>query len=242
MKKNEKNRKYANRDRLKKCGSTNKKMINICEEIYNNMIKRNNNKKEWLGINGKYLSEENVVQTLVRFAMPHPDLTMIDRMKYITLKQALAMKNKINHLETKSLNTLYIFLRQYIFLYHTKLIYKKEDYNVCEFSIGMLSQNYNKFDSCQNGLQGKTTTVKDTEFMGMGLFVGEDIKIDKCIVRYEGNTRHQKPKNNKSYVVEIYYRIRERDKDKKKTCYIDAEISTTNGRDTNHSCVNNAVR
>ena len=62
------------------------------------MIKSNNNKKKWLGTSGKYLSEEHVVQILVRYAMPHPDLTMIDRMKNIGSKQALSMKRKLNHL------------------------------------------------------------------------------------------------------------------------------------------------
>ena len=45
-----------------------------------------------MGLNGKYLSEENVTQMLVRFAVPHPDLTMVDRMKDIGSKQALPMK------------------------------------------------------------------------------------------------------------------------------------------------------
>ena len=72
-------------------------------------------------------------------------------------------------------------------------------------------------------------------------FHGENIKKNTYIVRYEGNISHLKPKNNKSYVVEINYEMREGDKDKKKTCYIDAESSTTNGRYVNHSCVNNAV-
>ena len=130
------------------------------------MIKSNNNKKKWLSISGKYLSEENVVQILVRFAMSHPDLTMIDRMKDITSKQVLAMKTKINHLKTKSLNKVYIFLRQYMFLYHTKLIDEEENNNVCRFSIGILCQSYKKCDCCRNGLQGEKNMSKRYRIYG----------------------------------------------------------------------------
>ena len=205
------------------------------------MIKSNNNKKKWLGTNGKYLSEENVVQILVRYAMPHPDLTMIDRMKDIGSKQALSLKKKLNHLETKSLNILYIFLRQFMFLYHTKLKDEKENDNRCTFSIGILCHNHRHCGSCVIGLKGKKTTVKNTKFMGNGLFAAEDIKKDTYIVEYKGTIKHRKPTNRTSYVVEINYESRNANTDKRKTCYIDAENSTTNGRYANHSCVNNAV-
>ena len=143
----------------------------MCGKIYNNMIKSNNNKKKWLGTSGKCLSEEHVVQILVRYAMPRSDLTMIDRMNDITSKQALAMKTKINRLETKSLNISYTFLKQYMFLYHTKLIDEKENNNVCGFSIGILCQNYKKCDSCSCliGLKGKKNNSKRYQIYGQGI-------------------------------------------------------------------------
>ena len=65
-----------------------------------------------------------------------------------------------------------------MFLYHTKLKDEKENNNVCGFSIGILCHNHRHCASCVIGLKEKKTTVKNTKFMGNGLFPAGDIKED----------------------------------------------------------------
>ena len=44
------------------------------------------------------------MKIIVKYAMPNPDLTMIDRMKDISTQQGLAWKKQIMKAEVKSFN------------------------------------------------------------------------------------------------------------------------------------------
>ena len=91
---------------------------------------------------------------------------------------------------------------------------------------------YVSCDRCLSGLKGKNEAVKDTNSIGRGLIIVEDMQKGECIIRYEGKSLKDKAFVDNAFVAEIEY---EGDDDKQFTCYINATDLSLLARLSNHS-------
>ena len=173
------------------CGDKNQsrsiKLCQICDEIYDQVESSNS---AVLAGYGCSLTEYHLMSVLTRFSMRNPDLALYHRNKNLTSVEALKHQKILHMLECKSLHIVYMFLHQFIWVFHsrtrntfqTETIENKVD--SCTFSIGMLCVKHKQCDHCIMGLKGKKVEKRMTSTMGYGLLACEDIPKDTYIIRY----------------------------------------------------------
>ena len=241
-------KKYFEKMTLKRgdeLGIPNKKLHTVGKFIYTNIHdKEKVENMNWMGCFYDTLDLEEIVNLISLYSLVNPTLKNYHQTRRDNGSDAITFQKKLYAIELKNFNIVYALIRVKMELFtingNLKMTTRLPSFRteICSFSIGQMCDNYLTCKGCKKGLEGKQVTIKETDYMGKGLFANEHICSNEYITPYEGKITDSKPIERSNYIVEIKY---PEDSKNQHICYLDAKESNSLGRFANHSCVNNAV-